>query len=34
MKRDLELEAKIVAKYAAIESVLDERGRRLWAAAE
>ena len=34
MKRDLELEATIVAKYAAIESVLDERGRRLWAAAE
>jgi transposase len=34
MKRDLELEARIVAKYAAIESLLDERGRRLWAAAE
>jgi Rhodopirellula transposase DDE domain len=34
MKRDLELEANIVVKYAAIESVLDERGRRLWAAAE
>jgi len=34
VKRDLELEAMIVAKYAAIESVLDERGRRLWAAAE
>jgi len=34
MQRDLELEANIVAKYAAIESVLDERGRRLWAAAE
>ena len=34
MKRDLELEATIVAKYAAFESVLDERGRRLWAAAE
>ena len=34
MKRDLELEAKIVAKYSAIEAVLDERGRRLWAAAE
>jgi hypothetical protein len=34
MKRDLELEANIVAKYAAIETVLDERGRRLWAAAE
>ena len=34
MKRDVDLEAKIVAKYAAIETVLDERGRRLWAAAE
>ena len=34
MGRDFELEAKVVAKYAAIESVLDERGRRLWAAAE
>ena len=34
MKRDIELEAKIVAKYALLGSVLDERGRRLWAAAE
>jgi hypothetical protein len=34
MGRDLEFEAKVVAKYAAIELVLDERGRRLWAAAE
>ncbi len=34
MKRDLELEATIVGKYAAIESLLDERARRLWAAAE
>jgi len=34
MKRDLELEASIVAKYAAIELLLDERSRRLWAAAE
>ncbi len=34
MKRDLELEATIVEKYAAVEPVLDERGRRLWAAAE
>ena len=34
MKRDIELEAKIVEKYVAISSVLDERGRRLWAAAE
>ena len=34
MKRDLELEAIIVEKYVAVETVLDERGRRLWAAAE
>ena len=34
MKRDIELEGKIVTKYAALGSVLDERGRRLWAAAE
>ena len=34
MRRDLELEATIVEKYAALEAVLDERGRRLWAAAE
>ncbi len=34
MKRDLELEAIIIEKYAAVEPVLDERGRRLWAAAE
>ena len=34
MKRDLELEATIVEKFAAVEAVLDERGRRLWAAAE
>ena len=34
MRRDLELEATVVEKYAAIEAVLDERGRRLWAAAE
>ena len=34
MRRDLELEAIVVEKYAAIEAVLDERGRRLWAAAE
>lgn len=34
MKRDHELEATIVEKFAAIESALDERGRRLWAAAE
>jgi Rhodopirellula transposase DDE domain len=34
MKRDLELEAIIVSKYAVIEPMLDERSRRLWAAAE
>ena len=34
MQRDLELEANIMAKFAALETVLDERGRRLWAAAE
>ncbi len=34
MKRDLELEATIVSKYAAIEPFLDERSRRLWAATE
>jgi len=34
MKRDLELEATIVEKYVAVEPVLNERGRRLWAAAE
>jgi hypothetical protein len=33
MQRDIELEA-IAQKYAAVESVLDERGRRLWCAAE
>jgi hypothetical protein len=34
MRRDLELEALLVEKYAAVSSVLDERARRLWAAAE
>ena len=34
MKRDLALEAILVEKYAAVSSALDERGRRLWAAAE
>ena len=34
MKRDLALEAKLVEKYTAVSPVLDERGRRLWAAAE
>src|SRR5580704_5961521 len=34
MRRDIELEATIVAKYVAVAPVLDERARRLWAAAE
>ena len=34
MRRNLELEATIVEKYAAVEAFLDERGRRIWAAME
>ena len=34
MKRDIELEATLVAKYAVVAPVLDERSRRRWAAAE
>jgi transposase len=34
VRRDIAIEAVIVAKYAAISGVLDERARRLWAAAE
>jgi hypothetical protein len=34
MRRDIDLEATIVAKYVAVAPVLDERARRLWAAAE
>jgi hypothetical protein len=34
MKRDLEREAMIVKKFAVVADVLDERGRRLWAAVE
>jgi len=34
MKRDIALEAAIVEKYATVATVLDERARRLWAAAE
>lgn len=34
MRRDTELEETIVAKYAAIGDLLNERARRLWAAAE
>lgn len=34
MKRSDELEAAVVSKFSAIASALDERARRLWAAAE
>ncbi len=34
MKRDLDVEATVVAKYVVMAPVLDERERRLWAAAE
>ena len=34
MKRDLELEATIVGKFVVMAPLLDERARRLWAAAE
>jgi len=34
VKRDLDVEATVVAKYVVMAPVLDERGRRLWAAAE
>jgi transposase len=34
VKRDLTLEASIVAKFTAVSPLLDERARRLWAAAE
>lgn len=34
MRRNLELEATIIEKYAAVEVFLDERGRRIWAATE
>ena len=34
MQRDVDLEATIVAKYAVVSPVLDERSRRLWAATE
>lgn len=34
MRRNLALEASIVAKYAVVSPLLDERARRLWAAAE
>jgi len=34
MKRDLDVEATVVAKYVVMAPLLDERTRRLWAAAE
>ncbi len=34
MRRNIQMQASIVAKYSAVSPVLDERGRRLWAAAE
>ena len=34
VKRDVELEATIVAKYVTVAPVLDELSRRRWAAAE
>src|SRR5436190_20416244 len=34
VRRDDALEAKLVEKYAVVSPVLDERSRRLWAAAE
>jgi len=34
VRRDTEIEATLVAKWATMGAVLDERGRRLWAAAE
>ena len=34
MRRNIELEATTVEKYAAVEAYLDERGRRIWAATE
>ena len=34
MRRDVELEATIVAKFTVVAPVLDERSRRRWAAAE
>jgi hypothetical protein len=34
VRRELDTEATIVGKYAAVASFLDERGRRIWAATE
>jgi len=34
VQRDTDLEATLVAKFGVMAPLLDERGRRLWAAAE
>jgi hypothetical protein len=34
VKRDTDLEASLIAKWIVVEPLFDERGRRLWAAAE
>jgi hypothetical protein len=34
VKRDIDVEATIVAKFVVMSPLLDERARRLWAAAE
>jgi hypothetical protein len=34
LRRDTDLEATLVAKYAALSPLLNERARRVWAAAE
>jgi hypothetical protein len=34
LRRDIELEATLVAKYVALSPLLNERARRMWAAAE
>jgi hypothetical protein len=34
LRRDIDLEATLIAKYSALSSLLNERARRLWAAAE
>jgi hypothetical protein len=33
MRRNVEVETAVVAKYVVLEPLLDERARRLWAAA-
>ena len=34
MRRDFELEATLVEKYATVEAYLDQRGHRIWAVTE